>query len=233
MGAVNFKEIVDSKTYLEKTSKITKYLKKDDELTENEIILLKQKQIEIKNYAVGLLTSIKNGDNNAFEELLKIRDIRNFIYHYSFHIRKYHKFRYSENDVIHEIKFQMYYHISQNYRIYNEPHEFSLLIGSMRNWIKPKVSNALKTIYKPKDDDYITETYLEETEYDDSELIVRDYMNCYLDEYEQVIFELRFFKQMNLVDIGEQVGKGKDSVARRYEKILLKLKEELGDVYFG
>jgi len=179
---------------------------------------------DMKNYQVGLIRGVQEGSDEAFEELTSVKDIRNFIYHYAWHIRKYYNFSYREADVVNEIKFQIFYTIKHNYRIYDQPNEFSLLINSMRRWIKQKVGSELTENYHPKTDSYLTTINIEDDSYDWSESWVREIMNKILSEDDRQIFEMRFFKGMKYKQIGEKIGKSKDAVQRRHEKIKKQIK---------
>lgn len=182
---------------------------------------------ELRSYQVDLLQGIKDGKEHAFDELLEVKDIRNFIYHYAWHIRKYFRFHYSEEDVVNEIKYQLFYSIKNNYRIYNQPNEFSLLINSMRRWIKQKVGNELKDTYRPKVDNFLPQLFIEDESYDGTETWVREVMDKILTDEDKRVFELRFFEGMGYKQIGIKMGKSKDAIQRRYEKILFLIKNYL------
>lgn len=182
---------------------------------------------DLRDYQVNIILRIKNGDEKAFEEFLNIKDIQNFIYHYAWHIRKYFRFYFTEDDVVHEIQYQMYYIIRKNYRIYNQPNEISLLINSMRSWIRQKVSKELTANYKPKRDMTLSNYYIEDKTQDTSEFFVREIMDEVLSEEDKEIFELRFFCGYGYKQIGQMVGKSKDAIQRRYNKILEQIKDYL------
>lgn len=182
---------------------------------------------DLRDYQVDILLRIKSGDEKAFEEFLNIKDIRNFVYYYAWHIRKYFRFYFSEDDVVHEIQYQMYYIIRKNYRIYNQPNEISLLINSMRSWIRQKVSGELLADYKPKKDMMLSNYNVEDQSQDTSELWVREIMDKTLSEEDTEIFELRFFDGYGYKQIGQMVGKSKDAIQRRYNKILDQIKDYL------
>lgn len=179
---------------------------------------------DLKDYQVNLLQAIKDGEESAFHELVKVKDIRNFIYHYAWHIRKFYNYRYSEDDVVNEIKYQIFILVKKNYRIYNQPNEFSLLINSMRRWIKQKVSEELKELYRPKSDGYLSRINVEDETYDGTEDWVREIMTKILTPEDQKIFEYRFFGELGYKEIGLKVGKSKDAIKRRYEKNLAQIK---------
>src|SRR5690625_6038613 len=67
---------------------------------------------------------------------MEIKDMKNFVYYYTFHIRKFHRYKHPEDEVMHEVMIIVFKHIKYNYRIYNEPHEVSLLINSMRTKVR-------------------------------------------------------------------------------------------------
>lgn len=182
---------------------------------------------DLRIYQVNLIQAVKDGKEFAFDELLEVKDIRNFIYHYAWHIRKFFQFNYSEADVVNEIKYQLFYTIKNNYRIYNQPNEISLLINSMRRWIKQKVGSELKDTYKPKTDSYLPQLFIEDQSYDGSETWVREVTRKILTTEDQEVFELRFFKGMGYKQIGDKMGKSKDAIQRRYEKILGQIKGHL------
>lgn len=181
----------------------------------------------IREFSVSLLKRVKARENGAFEELMSLKDMKNFLHFYAYHIRDYHKFRYSKQNVLHEIRFQIFYHVVNNYRIYNEPHEISLLITSMRNWIRQKVSTALKNTYNPKDDEKLDQVFLVGDATDDTEVLVWDLIDRYLDKEEKTVFELKFFEERGFVEIGKFIGASKDTAQRRYKKALNKLNKIL------
>lgn len=203
-------------------------IKKEKQNADEEYLkYLNDYENEIQKYSVDLLEDIVIGDNQAFDDFLKIKDIRNFIYYYAYHINKYHKFRFHNETIVHEIKVQIYNHIIRNYRIYYEPHEFSLLINSMRKWLKLKVNESIKIVFMPKNDERLNQSFLDAECEDSDDFVVRDLMERYLDEEEKQVFELRFFDNMGYVEIGEEMGFSKDTAQRRYNKCLEKLKEYL------
>lgn len=193
---------------------------KDKELAKEIKIFLD----ELRDYQVSIIKAVKNGEDAAFNELIKVKDINNFIYHYAWHIQKYYRFKYREIDVVNEIKYQIYYTVKKNYRIYNQPNEFSLLINSMRRWIKQKVGSELKDTYKPKRDDFLPVINIEDESHDFSETWVREVAANILTPEDQIVFELRFFEGRGYKQIGERLGKSKDAMQRRYEKIMRQIK---------
>lgn len=179
---------------------------------------------DLRVFQVDLIQAVKDGEEFAFDKLLEVKDIRNFIYHYAWHIRKFFNFRYSENDIVNEIKYQLFYTVRNNYRIYNVPNEISLLINSMRRWIRQKVGEELTKTYKPKMDNYLPQLVIEDESYDGTEGWVKEIAEKILTPEDQKVFELRFFEGLGYKDIGVKVGKSKDAIQRRYEKILKQIK---------
>lgn len=179
---------------------------------------------DLRVFQVDLIQAVKDGEEFAFEKLLEVKDIRNFIYHYAWHIRKFFNFRYSEKDIVNEIKYQLFYTVRNNYRIYNVPNEISLLINSMRRWIKQKVGEELTKSYKPKIDNYLPHLNIEDESYDRTESWVYEITEKILSIEDQRVFKLRFFDGYGYKHIGLETGKSKDAVQRRYEKILKQIK---------
>jgi len=216
------KELFKQKTINQELTEIRNKISSSD----NEEIKIKLEMYEdqIREFSVYIIQCVKDGLEGAFDDLMNIKDMRNFLHFYTYHIREYHKFRYSKQNVIHEVRYQIFYHVVNNYRIYNEPHEISLLIMSMRNWIRQKVSNALKNTYNPKNDEVLDQVFLEATDHDDTEILVRDLVDRYLDGEEKTVFEMKFFEGRGYVDIGKQLGVSKDTAQRRYKSALEKLK---------
>lgn len=214
---------LDSKpTIIQKYAEAVNVISETDN---NDLIAAIEKYLDdLRRYQVKLIQDIKDGEKSAFDRLLEVKDIRNFIYHYAWHIRKYFNFNYSEDDIVNEIKYQLFYTIKNNYRIYNQPNEISLLINSMRRWIKQKVSSELKETYRPKTDSYLPQLFIEDNSYDRTEPWVREIMEKILTDEDREVFELRFFKGMGYKQIGIQMGKSKDAIQRRYEKILRQIK---------
>lgn len=206
-------------------SKLNRRLDNSNDLIEISEIL--QELDEIKDYSVSLIKGVKDSDEFAFEELMKTKDIRNFIYYYAYAINKYHKFCYDEETVVYEIKYNIFNHIKTRYRIYNKPNELSLLIVSMRKWIRGRVSNSLKEHNFPKTDDNICNKTIEVIDNDSTELLVDELVEKCLNDEEKIIFDLRFYKSMGLVEIGNIIGMSKDSVRRKYKKALDKMKDEI------
>lgn len=194
--------------------------------SEDEVVIVAVEKFldDLRDYQVNLLEDVKNGVESAFDELVQVKDIRNFIYHYAWHIRKYYNFRYKEEDIVNEIKHQIFLLIKKNYRIYNQPNEFSLLINSMRRWIKQKVGSELKELYRPKNDSYLSRINVEDDSFDHTEGWVRGIMAKILTPEDQKIFELRFFGGFGYKEIGVKLGKSKDAIKRRYEKNLTQIK---------
>lgn len=199
-----------------------------DKMNDPEIVNALEDYLEtMREYQVSIIQRIKEGDEDAFEELLKVKDIRNFIYYYAYHIRKFFNFSYKETDIVSEIRFQIYYTIKQNYRIYNQPNEISLLINSMRRWIKQKVGSELKDVYSPKDDNYLPHLSIEDTSYDGSEKWIREVARKHLSLEDQEIFERRFFGDETFYDISVKVGKSQDAIIRRYRRVLKTFKKNI------
>ncbi|WP_257064304.1 RNA polymerase sigma factor [Priestia megaterium] len=222
---MQLQELFKTKPIYHEITEIRTQLKKD--ITPEDRRYLEEREEQIRAYSVFLLDRVKNREEGAFEELMQIKDMRNFLHFYTHHIREYHKFRYGKQNVLHEVRFQIFYHVVNNYRIYNEPHEISLLIMSMRNWIRQKVSGALKSTYNPKDDERLEAIFLEETEIDDTEMLVRDLVDRYLDDEERMVFEMKFFEERGFVEIGIEIGASKDTAQRRYKRALNKLNKIL------
>lgn len=216
------RKIFKNKPIYKELKKITKNISESKD--EKEIKELKEYKNAIKEFSVSLLLDVKNKKESSFEEIMNLRDMRNFLYHYSYHIMKYHNFRYSKIDVIHEIKFQVYHHIVNNYRIYNEPHEISLLIMSMRGWIRQKVSNSLKEIYHPKRDEYLETEFTEGYQFIDDKAYVFDLIDRCLNEEERLVFIKKFFDDKIFSEIGREMGVSKDTAQRRYKSALEKIR---------
>jgi len=216
------KELFRHKPIFQELAEVrTKISRAEDEKAKKEFEAYED---QIREFSVFILQRVKDREDGAFEDLMNLKDMRNFLHFYTYHIREYHKFRYTKQNVIHEVRYQIFYHVVNNYRIYNEPHEISLLIMSMRNWIRQKVSNALKNTYNPKNDEILDQVFLEASDFDDTEIIVRDLVNRYLNDDERMVFELKFFQGRGYVDIGQQIGTSKDTAQRRYKSALEKLK---------
>lgn len=217
------KELFQTKPIYKELKEVRKEIAKtNDEHKKNELELYEDR---IRKFSVSVLERVKNNEENSFENLMMIKDMRNFLHYYAYQIRKFHKFRYKKQNVLHEIRFQIFYHVSNNYRIYNEPHEISLLIMSMRGWIKQKVSEELSNAYKPKEDEQINNAFLECTEFDDTKVFVYDLINRYLDDEEREVFELKFFEGRGFVEVGKIMGFSKDTAQRRYKRSLNKIKK--------
>lgn len=210
---------------------IAKYIKAEEVLSEthdiNTLTAIEKYIDDLRVYQVNLLMAIKNGEEFAFDELIQTKDIRNFIYHYSWHIFKFYNFQYREEDIIHEIKHQIFHTIKVNYRIYNKPNELSLLINSMRRWIKQKVGSELTEVYRPKVDDSLAAILIEDESHDASVSWVRETAQKLLDNEDLQIFELRFLQGLGYKEIGIEMNKSKDAMQRRYKKILRQLKAHL------
>lgn len=183
-----------------------------------------------KDWATSLLERIKSGDADAFDELIETRDIRNFVHHYAYHIGKYHHFNYDKLEIVNEIHIQMFYHIKKNYRIYNEPHEISLLIMSMRNWIRQKVSKILTKNNISEIHEEFNERSVSEKWRDESEITLEEILNKCLTEEERIVFDLRFYDDLTFVGMGEKLGKSKDTMQRKYLSILDKIKNYMEKV---
>lgn len=222
---VKMKELFKNRPIFQELANIRKMIKNTDDPQEREEFL--DREDAIREFSVSLLERVKNKDDGAFDDLMSIKDMRNFLYFYTYHIREYHKFKYEKHNVLHEVRYQIFYHVVNNYRIYDEPHEISLLITSMRNWIRQKVSTSLKSTYSPKVDEKLDSVFLEETENDESEILVRDLLIRYLNEEEQLVFELKFFHGKGFVEIGQAIGASKDTAQRRYKRALGKLSKVL------
>lgn len=221
----DWKSFIKENAIYKEIMKIEKKLDKCNDLIEINNLL---NDLEgIREYSVSLIEKVKNSDEKAFEELMQTKDMRNFIYYYAFAINKYHKFFYDEEVVIHEIKFNIFNHIKTRYRIYNKPNEISLLIVSMRKWIRGRVSNSLKEYYFPKKDENISKKVIEVVDHDSSKFIIDEIVDSCLEKKEKDVFELRFYNRMGLVETGRELGISKDSVSRRYKKALKKIKEEI------
>lgn len=219
---MNIKEHFTQKAIYLEIRKLRSEISKGINVKDNE-----EKLTKIRDYSVDLLNRIKNKEDEAFNELIQLKDIRNFIYHYSFYIRKYHKFKVDEQNVLHELRFQIFYHISQNYRIYNEPHEISLLIVSMRSWIRQKVSRSLKGEYDALNDAPIDPKYLEDNNSDFTKVMVDEILDDYLDDQENDVFKLRFYGNYQFNQIGEMLGISIHKSRRTFERAKLKLKSVL------
>lgn len=202
------------------------------ESEDEKVIAALEKYIDdLRVYQVGLIKAIKAGEETAFNDLLQVKDIRNFIYHYAWHIRKYYNYRYKEDDIINEIKYQIFLLVKNNYRLYNQPNEISLLINSMRRWIKQKVGSELKETYRPKSDSFLPPmSNIEDQSYDGTETWVKEVAAKILTPEDQKVFDLRFFNNWGYKKIGMEMGKSKDAIQRRYEKILLQIKGYLEGV---
>ena len=217
------------------TKPIFKYLRKLDEKIAKcdnliDLLELEQEKDSIKEFSVGILQRIKDGDEFAFNELIQLKDIRNFIYYYAYCIGKYHKFFYDEEIIVQEIMYQLFYHIKKNYRIYYQPNEISLLIVSMRGWIRQNVSKSLKRNFFPKRDEYLKTSNVEEDEDCFSDVFVEDYLDqSGLTERERKVFQLRFYDMYGYVEIGKIMGFSKDSAQRSYIKALEKIKKVIDE----
>lgn len=205
--------------------KIKKRIDTTDDMIE--MLELEDDLMVIKEFSIKLIQDVKDGKEFAFDTLMSIKDMRNFLYHYAYHIAKHHKFKYKENDILHEIRHQIFYHIKKNYRLYNEPHEIGLLIMSMRGWIKQKVSNSLKPFYHPKTDSYLKQFFLDSGEGNISDVYVNDILTKCLTKEEYEVYVLRVEQNYRLYEIGELMGYSKDTAKRRYQRAIEKLKKEL------
>lgn len=186
-----------------------------------------QRHLEgLKEYSVGIIEEIRENKEFAFEKLIMSRDIRNFCYYYAYHIAKYHNFYFTKEETLVEIYNQLFLHLKRNYRVYDEPHEFSLIINSMRGWIRYKVSNALVKVNSKMDRDTLEHTFIEEdVNYSDFE--VDELAQKVLNEEEYSVFTKRFFDYMIYKDIGRDMGYSKDSAQRTYFRALEKIKDQI------
>lgn len=188
---------------------------------------LKAYKNDIREYSVDLIERIKSNEHGAFDELMSLKDMRNFLHHYSFHIRKSFHFNVSEEQAEQEILYEIFLHISMRYRIYNEPHEISLLINSMRGWIMLRVKKTIIQSNLPKQEDEVKFEHFGDCETDDTELVVRDLSERHLNETERYVFERRFFDHMFFEDIAQEMGVTRSTIKRRYDKALDKIKDHM------
>ncbi|AKA61453.1 RNA polymerase sigma factor [Bacillus phage Stahl] len=183
-----------------------------------------------RDWAVSMIEKIKEGDENAFDELINVKDMRNFIHHYAYHIDKFHHFNFDTNEIVNEIVVQMFYHVKKNYRIYHEPHELSLLIVSMRGWIRQKVSKILVDNNVADSHEEFNERSVSEKWKDESDITLEEVLEKCLTDDERIIFDLRFHDDLTFVKMGEQMGKSKDTMQRKYLAIIDKIKNYLEKV---
>lgn len=206
--------------------KMVRTLKKEHRKNKKYLEYLSDYERDIQKYCVGILERVKDGDNNAFDELLKLKDIRNFIYYHSYHVHDFFKYKFDEEDIVHEVRYQLFYHLYHNYRIYNEPHEIVLFVNSMRSWMRFKAGKIMLDVNKPKNDEYLQEAFLE-SHIPEDELIIEDLIERYLTGDERKVFELRHLEDLKYVDIGEELGFSKDTAQRKYLKALDIIKKKL------
>lgn len=137
------RELFKKSTILEETRRLNKIIDKSNDLLE--INECNERLDKIRDYSVSLLKSIKRGNDESFDELIEIKDMRNFIYYNTFKISKRYNNRCDEEYIVNEIKFRIFYQIKTNYRIYNKFNEISLLINSMRRWI---IQSTVSSMYE-------------------------------------------------------------------------------------
>lgn len=195
-----------------------------DGITTYEGINIYEYKNKLREYTVGLIEGIKNGDNDCFDELMEIKDMKNFVYYYTFHIRKFHRYKHPEDEVMHEVMIIVFKHIKYNYRIYNEPHEVSLLINSMRTKVRFEASSELSNMNPyssysspSESNSYSDEEFIKEITFDD--MIER-----HLNNEESKIVEMRIRHGLAFHEIGSALGYSKDTAFRRYRRAIHKLK---------
>ncbi|QQO38714.1 RNA polymerase sigma factor [Bacillus phage BCPST] len=218
-------EVDKNRTFADKI-KVARKLKKEHKKDELVVKAVDHYLDSIRVYVVDLLERIKESDNDAWEEFSDLPDIRNFIHYYTHSIGEFYKFRYSMDIILHEVRWQMFYHIKKNYRPYNDTDEISLLIHSMRSWIKFKVGKAISQVYKPKnpEEEFLPNTEIIDDSHDESKFETLEIAKSLLDDECYQVLCYKVLDEFSLIKIGELMGFSDDTAKRRYEKAIKTIK---------
>jgi len=219
-------EVDKNRTFADKI-KAARKLKKDNKEDELIVKAVDHYLDSIRVYVVGLLERIKESDDEAWNEFSDLPDIRNFIHYYTHNIGEFYKFRYSMDVILHEVKWQMFYHIKKNYRPYDDTDEISLLIHSMRSWIKFKVGKAISQVYKPKnpEEEFLPNIEIIDDGYDETKGEMLEIAKNLLDDQCYQVLCYKIIDDHNLTKIGKLMGFSVDTAKRRYEKAIGVMKE--------
>jgi hypothetical protein len=220
------KEIDSNRTYADKI-RAARTVRKENE--ENELVI---KAVDhyldsIRIHVNSLLSRIKESDNEAWEEFSELPDIRNFMHYYTHNIGEFYRFRYSMEVILNEVRLQMFYHIKRNYRPYDKVDEISLLIHSMRSWIKFKVGKGLSSVYKPKkeEEQFLPNIELIDETIDETKEEMLEIAQGLLTEECYKVFYHKIVDDFTLTKIGEVMGFSVDTAKRRYDKSIVIMKE--------
>ena len=219
-------EVDKNRTYADKI-KAARELKKNHENNELVISAADHYLESIKIHVNSLIKRIKESDNEAWDEFSELPDVRNFMHYYTHNIGEFYRFKYSMEVILNEVRLQVFYHIKKNYRPYNKIDELSLVIHSMRSWIKFKVGKGLNSVYKPKkeEEQFLPNIELVDETIDETKNEMLEVAENLLDKECYTVLYHKIVDDYTLTKIGEIMGFSVDTAKRRYDKSIKIMKD--------
>ena len=178
-------------------------------------------------YSLQLLNDVKNGNELAFENLVKTKDIKKFIKIKSRIVKRTLK-NISLNDIKNEMVISIYRHLKENYEIGKRDNELFLFVYSMNKWIAQKTIRTLGELSKTKRDLTLYENELVSDQISPYEVAFVKDLKTVLEPSELPIFELYFVNRLNISDVSKTLKMPNSSTLRRVNKIKYKLQNYIG-----
>ena len=108
---------------------------------------------QVRHFLCEVISKAKEGDDEAFRQLLEIKDIKLFMNHVATKVARKLDNKVPKDVVLVEVQYSLYSFLHTYYKNGQKPTEIQSLITAMYKWLPSKVAVSLTDMVIPKKDE--------------------------------------------------------------------------------
>ena len=108
---------------------------------------------QVRHFLCDVISKAKEGDDEAFRQLLEIKDIKLFMNHVATKVARKLDNKVPKDVVLVEVQYSLYSFLHTYYKNGQKPTEIQSLITAMYKWLPSKVAVSLTDMVIPKKDE--------------------------------------------------------------------------------
>ena len=181
---------------------------------------------QVRHFLCDVISKAKEGDDEAFRQLLEIKDIKLFMNHVATKVARKLDNKVPKDVVLVEVQYSLYSFLHTYYKNGQKPTEIQSLITAMYKWLPSKVAVSLTDMVIPKKDENLgvdTDMMLAVHTSMDFDLFIAETLTSeeyrlYRDIYVDCKSNMQISREMHVAE---------GTIRYRNKQLLCKLRDEL------
>lgn len=181
---------------------------------------------QVRHFLCDVISRAKTGDDEAFRQLMEIKDIKLFIQHVTSKVVRKLDHKVPRDIVVAEVQYAIYDFLSTYYKASKKPTEIQSLITALFKWLPSKVAVSLSDMVRPKQDEPISiasDKSLSVPSNTDFNLFISETLT--LEEYK--LYQDIYVDCKSNIQISKEMNVAEGTVRYRNKQLLSKLRAEL------